>query len=410
MAVKKIFESVKLHHGEGGVTAPVGFVANGISCGIKTNGAKDLCIIFSRDACNAAGIFTSNRIKGALLKVSKTNLGNKVHAIVANSGNANACTGREGVQNVREIGKQIGDEFEIPSNSILYASTGVIGVPLPMESINYGIAKLKRKLIAENNVRNAADAIMMTDTKRKMAKVTCIIGGKLITIGAIAKGSGMINPNMATVLTLITTDANIAPKMMQRALLSAAKHTFNKLTIDGQMSPNDCVLMMANGRQNNQIINRTGVNYSIFEHALTMLCDCIAMEIINDGEGVTKVITLTVKGAATKAEAELAAREIANSVLFKTAMYGQSANWGNIIQAIGATEVAINPDKINVFMNGVQVCENSMFNGFKPADGRTILNKRNIQVTVDLGVGKASDYIITTDLSYDYVKINSQYI
>ena len=134
------------------------------------------------------------------------------------------------------------------------------------------------------------------------------------------------------------------------------------------------------------------------------------MEIINDGEGVTKVITLTVKGAATKAEAELAAREIANSVLFKTAMYGQSANWGNIIQAIGATEVAINPDKINVFMNGVQVCENSMFNGFKPADGRTILNKRNIQVTVDLGVGKASDYIITTDLSYDYVKINSQYI
>jgi glutamate N-acetyltransferase/amino-acid N-acetyltransferase len=410
MVQKALFEGVKLYPGEGGVTAPLGFTANGISCGIKLSGAKDLGIVFSPHPCNAAGIFTSNTVKGAPLKVSKANISNKIHAVVLNSGNANVCTGREGIHNVREIGRRFGEEFDVPPGSILYASTGVIGVPLPMESIIYGITKLKRKMLVENNSGNAADAILTTDTKRKMAKVTCPIGGKLITIGAIAKGSGMISPNMATVLAILTSDAHIAPKMMQRALRAAAKQTFNKITVDGQMSPNDSVLMLANARQNNAIINRPGAQYSVFEHALIKLCEYLAFEIINDGAGVSKVITIVVKGAFSKAEAELAARAIASSPIFKASTYGHIANWGSVLQAIGAVPITMDPDRVCIEMNGAVVCENGSFNDFKSNGGRTLLNKRNINVVVDLAVGKASDFVITTDLTYDYVKINSQYM
>jgi glutamate N-acetyltransferase/amino-acid N-acetyltransferase len=392
------------------VTACKGFFANGIAAGIKSNGRKDICIIFSREPCDAAAVFTTNRIKAAPIRVSKPNLAKKIHAIICNSGNANACTGREGLKNCRTMVKRVSEEFEFPSNSILVASTGIIGHQLPMETVNYGITKLHRKMIAESNVNNAVDAIMTTDTRRKMAKVTCLIGDKQITIGGIAKGSGMINPNMATMLAFLTSDVSISRTMMQRALRFAVKHTFNKITVDGEMSTNDTVYLLANGTANNPLINRPGQKYSIFEHALTRLCEVLAMEIVNDGEGVTKVITITVKGATRKPDAEKVARSIGNSPLVKTAIYGQLANWGRVLQAIGASGVAIDPDRIGIMINGTLVCENGVSCGVTLLEGRQLLNRRNIELVVDLGQGSSSDFVITTDLTYDYVKINSQKI
>lgn len=409
MATRKILESIQVFNKEGGVTAPQGFTANGISCGIKLNGKKDLGIVYSRFPCSAAAVFTTNRVKAAPLKVSRTNIKNKINAIVCNSGNANSCTGKEGLKNARDIIKKVAEEFELSSNSILIASTGVIGVPLPMDAINYGIGKLKRKLIAENNVRNAADAMLTTDTKRKLARVTCIIGGKTITIGGIAKGSGMISPHLATMLAFITTDANISQSMMKRALRHAVKQSFNKITVDGEMSTNDCVFLLANASQNNILINRTGPNYTVFEAALTRLCETLAFNIVNDGEGITKVVKVIVKGANTKGDAEKVARRIANSPLVKTAFYGQSANWGRIMQAIGASGVSIVADKLNISINGTLVCEKGITTGVSAVEGRQLLNKRNIELLVHLGQGSSSDHVLTTDLSYDYIKINSQY-
>ena len=409
MAVKKNLESIKLYPREGGVNAPKGYTCNGISCGIKPSGKKDICIVYCRDGAEAAAVFTSNKVKAAPLKVSKRNLKNRVHAIFCNSGNANACTGKPGMADARLTIKKLAENFEIPPGSILLGSTGVIGVPMPMEAIEYGITKIRRKLTAENNVKNAADAMMTTDTRRKIAKVCCIIGGKTITIGAIAKGSGMIRPDMATMLAFLTTDANISQKMMQKALKNATKHSFNKISVDGQMSTNDTVYLLANGQQNNTVINRPGNNYDIFEQALTVLCKHLAREIVNDGEGITKVITVTVKKASNKKDAELVARTVGDSALVKTAFYGNSANWGRIIQAVGQCPVRINPDAVTISMNGRVVCDKGMSCGISLAEGKQLLNKRNIDVEIILNTGTSSDYIITTDLTYDYIKINSHY-
>lgn len=409
MVAKKISESIKYFPGEGGVTAPKGFTANGISCGLKASGRKDLCIIYTKDEAKAAAVFTCNVVKAAPLKVSKRNVNNGIHAIFCNSGNANACTGKQGMDDARLTIKLLAEEFEISPGSILIASTGIIGVPLPMDAIRYGISKIRRKLTVENNVRNATDAIMTTDTRRKMSKVTCMIGGKLVTIGAIAKGSGMIRPDMATMLAFLTTDCAIEQKLMQRALKNAVKHSFNKISVDGQMSTNDTVYLLANGRQNNPPINRTGANFSIFEEALTVLCKHLADDIVNDGEGITKVIRINVKGAASKEDADIVARTVGDSALVKTAFYGQSANWGRIIQAIGQCPVKLNPDRIHIEMNGRRVCENGMGTGITTAEGKQLLNRRTIEVDINLNMGSSSDYVITTDLTYDYVKINSNY-
>jgi len=409
MISKKVKESIELFAKVDGVTGPEGFFANGISCGIKMTGKKDLAVIFSNEACNAAAVFTMNQVKAAPLKVSKPILKNKVYGIVCNSGNANACTGSQGMRDAKITAKKVEEEFEFPPKSVLVASTGIIGQPLEMEKINYGISKLRKKTLVENSVKNAAEAILTTDTKTKMAKVTCVVGNKIVTIGGIAKGSGMINPNMATMLAFLTTDAKIDQKLMQKALKNATKQSFNKITVDGQMSTNDTVYLLANGLKNNATINKLGANYDIFEYALTKLCKYLAMEVVNDGEGVTKVITIKVNGAKTKSGAEKIAREVANSPLVKTAFYGYSANWGRIIQAIGAAGVAIAPGKINITLNNKVVCEKGMSTGVTNLDGRQLLNKRYIDLVVELGVGKASDWIISTDLSYDYVKINSQY-
>jgi len=409
MAVKKIFESVKLFPGEGGVSAPKGYICNGIACGIKPSGKKDLCIIHCRDGADAAAVFTNNKVKAAPVKVSRRNLNNKIHTILCNSGNANACTGKQGLSDARETIKRTAENFEIPPGSVLLSSTGVIGVPMPMEAIEYGISKIRRKLNAENNVKNAADAIMTTDTRRKIARVTCLIGGKTITIGAIAKGSGMIRPDMATMLAFLTTDANIAPKMMQKALKNATRQSFNKISVDGQMSTNDTVYILANGLQNNSLINRPGNNYDIFEYALTLLCKQLAEDIINDGEGITKVIKFSVKKAASKRDAEIIARTVSDSPLVKTAFYGSSANWGRIIQAVGQCPVKMNPDRVTIIMNGRTVCENGMGCGISLVEGKQLLNRRNIEVEILLDMGSSSDYILTTDLTYDYIKINSHY-
>ena len=409
MVNKKILDSIILYKNEGGVVAPSGFIANGISCGIKQSGKKDLCIIYSKDKCNATAVFTTNKIKAAPLRVSKSNINNKIHTIICNSGNANACTGKQGMKDARAMVKKTCEIFETPPGSTLVASTGVIGVNLPMQSVDYGITKIKRKIMIENNVRNATDAIMTTDTRRKIAKVVCKIGGKTITIGGIAKGSGMINPNMATMLAFLTTDANISSGMMHKALRYSVKHSFNKITVDGQMSTNDSVFLIANGVQNNVLINRDGSNYSIFENALLQICEALAHDIVNDGEGVSKVIKIRVKGASKKTDAEKIAREIANSPLVKTAFYGQSSNWGRIMQAIGASGVSIKPDKIDIFINNTAICLGGAGCGLSRVEGRQLLNKRSIDLLVNLGIGHASDYVYTTDLTYDYVKINSHY-
>lgn len=410
MRRSELQHGVELFYGDGGVTRPAGFEANGISCGIKVNGKKDLCIIYAKNPCTAAAVFTTNKIKAAPVKVSKSHISNKIQAIVCNSGNANSCTGKQGVQDAKQIVKGVSEHFEIPEKSILLASTGVIGVPLPMEAVDYGIIKIKRKLLVENNGKNAADAILSNDTRRKIAYVQLVLGGKKITIGGMAKGSGMINPNMATMLTFLTTDATISSGMMQKALRYAVKHSFNKISIDGQMSTNDSVMLLASGKQGAAAITKKNEDYKLFEYALTELCKQFAIEIVNDGEGVTKVITVTVKGAPGKSEAEQLARIIANSLPVKTAIYGQSADWGRVLQAVGTAPFPIDPEKISVTINGITACENGADSGLSLSEGRQILNKRNVDLLVDLGIGRAKDYVITTDLSYDYIKINSRYI
>jgi len=394
---------------EGSITAPKGFKAAGVHCGIKKK-KKDLAIIYCEVPANAAAVFTSNKVKAASILVSQDAIrkGSKIQAIVANSGSANACTGKKGIEDVKETVEFTAKEFGIQKNSVLVASTGKIGMSLPMDKIKQGIKKVV-SMLDSNGSSDAALAILTTDKIKKEIAVEIKIDGVPVRIGGIAKGSGMIYPNMATMLCFLTTDILIDRNALKSALKTSVDSSFNLITVDGDRSTNDMVAVLANGLAGNEKVYRNSSAYRIFQQVLSYVCTFLAKMMVKDAEGATKFIEVKVAGAASFAEAKIAAFSIANSNLVKTAMYGEDPNWGRIVSAVGNAPIKLNPNKIDVFFNGVPVvCNNAPVSGGRERAKR-LLSNNEIVIFVDLGIGKGKCSVWTSDLTPGYVKINAAY-
>ena len=410
----------------GGVCAPKGFKAGGIRCAIKESAQqaaaqkKDLALIYSEKICNAAAMFTRNKVKAASVIVSQENINNgKLHAVIANSGNANACTGSAGMEAARRMTEAAACELSIDPKDVAVASTGVIGVPLPVEKIEKNIAALKASLRGdETGHADALEAIMTTDTRKKEIAVEIEIDGKCVRLGAMTKGSGMIHPDMATMLCFITTDAAVNAAALDDALRRAVKKSFNCLTVDGDTSTNDMVLIMANGEAGNEIIGdqRPGSgddNFSVFCEALEYVCVELTKMIARDGEGATRLVTVTVDGAASEEAAWTLAKSVASSSLVKAACFGADANWGRVLCAMGYSGGAFAPEKTNVsFKSGkgvIEVCRNGMPVTFSEERAKEILLQEEIEILINLNEGKRRASVWGCDLTYDYVKINGDY-
>ncbi|MBI5181574.1 MAG: bifunctional glutamate N-acetyltransferase/amino-acid acetyltransferase ArgJ [Nitrospirae bacterium] len=401
----------------GGITAVPGFLASGIYAGIKKIEKKDLALIFSERPCIAAGLFTKNEIKGAPVLISERNIEKGVgQAIVANSGNSNVCTGKQGVKDAEEMAAITARALNIKSNLVYVASTGVIGEPLPMEKIRKGISDAALSLRRDGG-RDAAEAIMTTDTFLKEKAVQINVGSKTITIGGIAKGSGMIYPNlvpvgskqgMATMLSFIATDAKIASKDLKSALRIAVDKSFNMTTVDGDTSTSDMVICLANGMSGVSITK--GKGYKIFQEGLSYVCKELAKMIVKDGEGATKFVEIRVKGAKSFNDAKKIGMAIANSNLVKTALFASDANWGRIMCAIGYSGIKVNVGKIDVLFNNVKMVGKGIGLGEDAEkEAAEVLNQKEFAITVDLRLGMAEATVWTCDFSYDYVKINAAY-
>ena len=388
-----------------------GFTTAGIFCGIKTNKQKDLALIFSEEPSVAAGLFTSNQVVSPtitwcreILKSSK-----RFRAIVVNSGNANACTGPKGMEDCKSLASKLSQKLSVEPKEILIASTGIIGVPLPINKIVKALPALSSKLSPIGWV-SSAEAIMTTDLTPKFKSLSFYIGKHKITMGGIAKGSGMIHPNMATMLAFIATDAAIDKKTLGRALREANNKTFNRITVDGDTSTNDMAILLANGKAENKSIRAGSSAYDKFVEKLTEICLYLAHQIVLDGEGATKFVTIRIQGAKAKTHAHRVAKSVATSSLVKTALFGQDPNWGRIIAAVGYAGVPFNPDKVQISLNG-----SVLFNNGVPANGalqstlRKKMKSKNISIVIDLKSGIHSGEVYTCDLSYDYVRINAEY-
>jgi glutamate N-acetyltransferase/amino-acid N-acetyltransferase len=399
-----------MNKGRSGVTAPSGFEAAAIHCGIKKRGILDLALLVSTVSGPIAGVFTKNRIPAAPVIVDRRHLRqHRGRAILINSGNANACTGAQGLAAAYAMASAVAQGLSIPVNQVFVGSTGVIGRVLPVERVISGIPTLLSQLSVRGG-RRAAQAILTTDLRPKTIVVRERIGGRMVTIGGMAKGSGMIHPNMATMLAYLTTDATIAPSALQRALKSAVAQSFNCITVDGDTSTNDTVLCLANGLANNAPITEGTRHYRQFEHLLTQASQALALAICRDGEGVTKVVKILVDGARTAAEAKRVATTIATSLLVKTALFGEDANWGRVMGAIGRSGIPLDPVKLTVSFDHVPMVQRGM--GMGPVAERKIgqVFKRNeFTISVNLGLGRAHAHMWTTDLSYEYVRINASY-
>jgi len=395
---------------EGGqeITIP-GFKFAGISAGIKKGRGKDLALIFSETVATVAGLFTTNKIRAASIKLNISHLtSQKGQAIIINSGNANACTGDKGLKDAEEIAEKIAKELDIPSEFVYVASTGVIGKPLPMEKIRKAVPRIVKKL-SPHSLKDVASAIMTTDTFPKIAFKKINIGRKTGTIAGVTKGAGMISPNMATMLCFIVTDIAIEPRTLDTALREAVKKSFNRLTIDNEMSTNDMVLIMANGLLENSLITQKSPVYHKFKDALSEVTYTLSRMIAKDGEGATKLIEVVVKGAKTESDAEKAAKAIANSMLVKSMIYGRKPNWGRIMAAIGYSGVEIREQKIDIYLNKLKLVDKGIGLMNKDRIARNILSKKEVIITVDLGIGKGTAKILTCDLTEKYVKINARY-
>ena len=393
-----------------GVTAPRGFRAAGIHCGIKKPGLLDLALIVSEQSGPIAGVFTRNQVVAAPVIVDRLHLRQGVgQAILVNSGNANACTGREGLAAARMTVASVARQLDIPPHHVFIGSTGVIGRPLPVKHIIKGIPLLLMRL-SDRGGLDAARAIMTTDLRPKSIALQDRIGGRLITIGGMAKGSGMIHPNMATMLAYVTTDASITKSALQQALRQAVDDSFNCISVDGDTSTNDTALCLANGTAENHAIKEGTAAFRQFLLLLTEVCQTLALAICRDGEGVTKVVNIEVTGAASVARARQVAQTVATSNLVKTALFGEDANWGRVMAAIGRAGVPINPSKLSLSFGGIPMVRSGM--GLGLAAERRIANvfrQKEFSITVGLGQGHHRAHLWTTDLSFDYVRINASY-
>lgn len=393
-----------------GITTPLGFQAAGIHCGIKKPGLLDLALCVSDVSGPIAGVFTKNRVAAAPVLLDRRHLRSHCgRAIIVNSGNANACTGEQGLVAAKSMATAVAQQLSIPVHHVFVGSTGVIGRVLPIDRITTSVPTLIARLSVAGGAQ-AARAILTTDLKPKTVTVQGRIGGRLVTIGGMAKGSGMIHPNMATMLAYLTTDAAITPAALQQALRSATNQSFNCITVDGDTSTNDTVLCLANGLAKNRLIERDAKSHRDFERLLTDAAQELALMICRDGEGVTKVVTIRVQGASTTAAAKRVADTIATSNLVKTALFGEDANWGRIIAAIGRSGVAINPDKVTVRFNDIVMVQRGVGMGLEAEHKiAQVFKQKEFTITVQLGQGQAHAHMWTTDLSYDYVRINASY-
>jgi glutamate N-acetyltransferase/amino-acid N-acetyltransferase len=393
----------------GGVCAPQGFKAGGTACGIKKNGKPDLALIYSESPAVAAGIFTLNKVQAHPVLLSKEHLRNpQAQAIIANSGNANACMGAEGMKATRQMAESAAQALKIKTEEVLVASTGVIGQPLPVAKIT---ARLEQGLefLSAGGGHAAAEAIMTTDTFSKEAAVEFELSGKTVRIGGMAKGSGMIHPNMATMLGFLTSDVVISPELLQKALKTAGDKSFNRVTVDGDTSTNDSLFILANGRAGNVLITAESAGFATFLEALTTVCVELAKMMAKDGEGATKFVTITVTGAASEAEALQAGKAVAGSNLVKTALFGEDANWGRILCAVGYSGIDFDPERVEIALGGLPVYQGGMGLAFDEAKAKEILSQKDILITINLNRGGASADLWTCDFSYDYVKINGSY-
>jgi len=394
---------------DGNITTPLGFKAIGIHSGVK-NKRKDLGLIVSDKPAAAAAVYTLNAIQAAPLRLTKESVAKNglIQAVIANSGNANACTGPQGEEDALSMQRSVASLLGVQEDLVAVASTGVIGVPMPMDIITPGIDKLV-PAAGKDAAKAFSEAILTTDT---FAKTTCYeatIGDKKITLAGISKGSGMINPNMATMLGFITTDAAIEPEFLQLALSSAVDKTFNCITVDGDTSTNDMVLVMANGLAGNEGLTPEHKDWPVFIKLIGLVCEDLAKLIARDGEGATKLIEVDVKGAASDKEAVQVAKSVVGSSLVKTAVYGTDANWGRIIAAIGYSGASVNPDTIDTAIGPFQMLKDSQPLVFSEEEAKAYLENDSILITIDLKNGEGSGKAWGCDLTYDYVRINASY-
>lgn len=393
-----------------GVTAPLGFQASGIHCGIKKPGLLDLALCVSDISGPIAGVFTKNRVVAAPVLLDRRHLrSRRGRAIIVNSGNANACTGEQGLAAASAMAAAVAEQLSIPVHQVFVGSTGVIGRVLPIARITAAVPELVARLSVPGGDQ-AAQAILTTDLRPKTVARRTKIGGRVVTIGGMAKGSGMIHPNMATMLAYLTTDAAIAPIALQHALKAAVDQSFNCITVDGDTSTNDTVLCLANGLAENRTIQQGAKSYREFERLLTDAAQELALMICRDGEGVTKVVRILVQGAVSTAAAKRVADTIATSNLVKTALFGEDANWGRFMAAIGRSGVAIDPGKVTVRFDDIVMVRRGAGMGLEAEKKiAQVFKQKEFTVTVQLEQGHAHAHRWTTDLSYDYVRINASY-
>jgi glutamate N-acetyltransferase/amino-acid N-acetyltransferase len=392
-----------------GVTAPQGFLAGGIACGIKKDQKADLALIYSEVPAQAAGIFTTNRVQAAPVWLSKEHLRDgTAQAIIANSGNANACLGPDGAAAARAMAEAAAQYLNINPTAVLVASTGVIGVRLPVERIAATLAGRPR-ILARDGSLAAAQAIMTTDTIAKEVAVEIELSGCKTRIGGIAKGSGMIHPNMATLLGFITTDAAITSPLLHKTVAAVGKRTFNRITVDGDTSTNDTLFVLANGKAGNPPLDEENADYRRFREALEVVCLELAKMLVRDGEGAAKLIEIKVTEAETEAAALQVGKSIATSNLVKTAIFGEDANWGRILAAAGYSGVALQPERVAIYLGDLLVCQGGVGLVFDEERAKRILAEKELLITVALGAGQCEASIWTCDLTYDYVKINGSY-
>lgn len=394
------------------VTSPAGFKASGIHCGLKKSLLKkDLALIYSDVVATSCGVYTKNKVKGAPLTVTKQHLINKkAQAIIINSGNANTCNGDDGLSKANKMTHLCAKALNIKNDDVLVASTGVIGVPLNIDAIKDGIPQLVGNLSSNiEGAKNASMAIMTTDTIEKQAGIELKIGDKKVTLAAIAKGSGMIHPNMATMLSFITTDISISPTLLKEALKESVNISYNRISVDGDSSTNDMVLIMANGLASNETITEKNDDYNLFLEALTALSKKIA----KDGEGATKLIECTVKNANSINDAETLSKSVVTSNLVKAAIFGSDANWGRILCALGYSDVDFYPEKVDVSfastVGEILVCQNGASVNFDETKAKEILLQDEIKILIDMKLASSEATTWGCDLTYDYVKINGDY-
>lgn len=400
---------------KGGVTTPKGFFATGGAVGIK-EGIKDMALLVSEFPAEAAGAFTTNVVKAAsvLRNIEIMNKKGKIKGIVVNSGNANACTGEEGIKANYEMAEMFAQCLNVDGDEILTASTGVIGVPFPIEKVKNGIYKLTPKMGSSmEDGLLAAEGIMTTDTYSKEVAVELELGGKTVHIGGMAKGSGMIHPNMATMLGFITTDVAIDQNLLEKALKESVKTTYNMVSVDGDTSTNDTVVVLANGMAENKLIDKEDADYKAFCEALYFVNEKLAKDLVRDGEGATKFIEIKVTGAKTDEDAKTIAKSVVTSSLVKTAMFGEDANWGRVLCAMGYSGVQFDPKIVDIVFESNAGSISLMKQGtpvlFDEEKAATVLREKEIYVKIALKEGNAEGIAWGCDFSYDYVKINGEY-